>query len=359
MAASPQRRPPSPPSGACVLPRILVVNRDIITVEDILAPIRADLERMVKQLPAAQYMRQMQAKVSARIWQEINLLLVYQQAAQDLDDERNAAIERAVDAQIKQRINEEFGGIESRFEKYLADIGQSLERERQRVRRELVAMSFLEEHIRAKLTPPRRAELEAYYNAHRDEFHRPAQAELFLIEVAVSEFLDRPINQASPAELAEARTKARRRIERAAQELASGVDFAAVAKTYSVGLHAKEGGAWGMITAPGLQGRWAEPSRVLFTLRPGQVSPIVETPEAFFIVKAGKVIPARQISFVEAQPQIIEALRQKQYRELRNRYLLDLIRKAKIERRKEFEQAVLQAVPLPAGATDVLGRSDR
>ncbi len=312
---------------------------------------------MLKEVSPQQYVRQMERKVGTRIWQEINLLLVYQQAARELLDEQNEAIDRAVDDQIKARINEEFGGVESRFEKYLAEVGQSMERERERIRRELVAMGFLRDRIESKLDKPRRPELEAYYKAHESEYSRPARAELFLIEVAVSGFLGKLTNEASPAELAEAKGKARKRIERAAQELRSGVDFAAVAKTYSVGLHAKEGGAWGMITEPGLRGRWAEPARKLFTLQEGQTSEIVETPEAFFIVKAGKVVPAVHVSFAEAQPAIIEALRNKQYEQLKKEYLLDLILRAKIERREEFQEAVLRAVPMPPGTAEGLTRS--
>ena len=210
--------------------------------------------------------------------------------------------------------------------------------------------SYLRDRLLPLVPPPRRNELLDYYQSHRAEFSRPERREMWLIEVPIEEFLDfrKPITRADE----QAATKsAREKIEAAAAALAKGESFEEVAKAYSLGPHREDGGAWGFITASGdrskgpLQGRWAEPSRILFELESGETSDIIESGKCYFIVRAGKVEPGMEASFQDAQPQIADTLKQQRFARLRADFLQGELDKITIGSLDDFMQKVMNAIP--------------
>ena len=108
----------------------------------------------------------------------------------------------------------------------------------------------------------------------------------------------------------------------------------------SRGIHAAEGGSWGHIKSP-LQGRYAEPSAVFFKLDQGLASGVVETGDAFFIVKAGEVIESETRPFVDVQPELVLRYRNAQFDVLRSGKLRELFDKAAIEPREDLFLATL------------------
>ena len=103
----------------------------------------------------------------------------------------------------------------------------------------------------------------------------------------------------------------------------------------SRGIHAAEGGSWGHIKSP-LHGRYAEPSAIFFKLDEGRTSGVVETDEAFFIVKAGDVIESETRPFVDVQPELVERYRNAQFEMLRSQKVRELLEKAAIEPREDL-----------------------
>ncbi|MFQ6047917.1 MAG: peptidylprolyl isomerase, partial [Phycisphaerae bacterium] len=199
-----------------------------------------------------------------------------------------------------------------------------------------------------------------------DEFEIRPQTEMFLIDVPGWAFLEqvgpdtgarlarRLWRRADAATRAEALTKARAHIERALLEIEGGADFAAVARRYSRGINASKGGYWGFISELGLTGRWAAAGRALSELQPGQISSIIETPEGFFLVKAGRRRPGKRISFEQAQPQIERRLVAEQTDRLSAELLGRLRAEATLSDELEqqaFFEAVLAAAPKPAGSS--------
>lgn len=343
VSAAPARRPEGPWLGS----EILLVNGEEITVEEVLDPIRTQLERAAETVSYAQYRQEVQRLVGQQIWRLVNELLVYRDAKSLLNEQVEAALTKEVDRLIDERINNEFEGRRARFESHLAELGMPMERVRELLRRQILVSEYLRQRLANAVPEPGRDELYAYYQQRLSEYRRPARAELFLIDIPVDAYLDEADASGEAGARIEARRKARAAAERAAQEIASGIDFRAVARTYSKGIKAAEGGAWGIITAPGLRGRYAEPSRRAFELEPGRCSEIIDAGDAFFIVKAGEVIPAHTVSFEEAQPQIRSALRAARLRELESEYLTELREKADIQRWDQFKREVIERLPRP------------
>jgi len=347
------------PQGPWVGPGALLVNGEEITVEEVLDPIRAHLERAAATLSYTPYRDEVQRVVGQQIWQLVNEVLVYRDARKTLNERVDQALDKEVERLIQARIDREFDGLQARFESHLAELGWSMDRVRELVRRQVLVSEFLRQRLKEAVPEPSRQELYAYYQQHLAEYRRPASAELFLIEIPVADLVDESQAAGEASAHLQARRQALEVARRARQEIDSGVAFAAVARSYSKGLKAPDGGAWGVITAPGLRGRYAEASRRLFQMKAGECSEVIDAGESFFIVRAGLVTPEHTVPFEEAQPEIRDTLRAARVREMETEYLARLREKADIQRWEEFKKEVVARIPRPATEEQVPGASGR
>ncbi len=330
---------------------VLEVDDETISVSDILEPIIAHLERDAQELPRSAYYERAAEVVRMQIVEAVAQHLLWRKAERHISEENEPQIEKAVDRMEKDRINREFAGRETAYEKHLAKHGESRTKIRERLRRAVLIDAYLRDRLLQLVPTPRRPELMAYYQAHRQEFVSPARREMFLIDVPIAAFLDftKPV---LPAHERDAKEKARRTIEQAAAKLAGGASFEEVARNHSQGLHSEEGGAWGFITRPSdggsaLQGRWAAPSRVLFELASGEVSDIIEDSKSYFMVKCGQVEDGKVLSFQDAQPRMVDALKQQRFLRLRADFLQSELDRSTIGSLDAFMGKVLDAIPPP------------
>jgi len=164
-----------------------------------------------------------------------------------------------------------------------------------------------------------------------------------IIAVPFDSFLPRDSVERTPADRRAAREAAREVIDQAAKEVTSGKDFGKVARKYSRGVRAPRGGVWPMMEAGSF--RESEVERNAFRLKAEQVCGIIETKTGYYIVKALKVEPGREIDFEQAQPEIERILREQQYQKLSEEYFKKLISGATIEPAEKFmELAIERAV---------------
>ena len=133
---------------------------------------------------------------------------------------------------------------------------------------------------------PGEAEVVRYYEAHRQEFTRPERVRLRQILTE-----DRPA------------------AERAVQQLADGADFADLARQLSRDPSASTGGYQGELSREDLPRAFAD---VIFSLEPGQASPIVPADYGFHIFQVIARSPAGVVPLEEARAEIRERLRQEQ-----------------------------------------------
>lgn len=342
---------PAPPPGA-VLPDVLVVDDERISVTDILEPIEQRLEDLARSLPASTYFEEAAKLVRSQIVEHVAQHLIWRRAKTHLTEEMEPQVDKAVAKMEKDRINREFGGRETLYEKYLSKHGRSRDDVKKRLRKVVLIDSYLRDRLLPQINSPRKQELMAYFNSHRAEFSRPERREMFLIDVPVNAFLDtrrRPTRQ----EQQEAEAKARAEIEAAQAALQRGETFEEVARARSRGLHTETGGNWGLITKPigeesALQGHWEAPSRRLFELQPGETSEIIHAANSFFIVRVGQIEPAEEMSFQQAQPRIVDTIRQERFIRLRTEFLQAELEKATIGSLEDFVTRVLRGVPRPA-----------
>ncbi|NLX12720.1 MAG: hypothetical protein GXY44_03585 [Phycisphaerales bacterium] len=328
---------------------ILFVNGDTISVHELLEPIIDQLRQQAVALSPGQYQYAFLRTVQRELDSQISRLLVYQEAKKEYREQAKEAVEKETDRLLKATINHRFGGSQVRYETHLKSLGLTLDDRKEFFRRQVMVLAFLRERFQPLLTIPPRREMMKYYETHMDQFRRPARAEMFLIDVPYEKLLGKSLAEATPSELADARVQARRRLEEARAELDSGIAFAEVAKTYSLGIRRSLGGDWGEIVPGALTGRWAKAAETLFTLQEEQVSEIVETDQSMFIVKCGKYTPEQRVSFEEAQEQIITRIQDEQNERLTQNYIIQLLNRATIsqDQRLDFLYAVYAASPKP------------
>lgn len=306
---------------------VLRVNDDLITIEDVLDPLKSGLRADGLASSRTQRERLIIERVQAELVAQVQDLLLYQEASKGITDQILTVVDQYVDREIRDRVTREFGGRQSRFEVHLASLNMTLEDARQKVRRRIVVVKYLQDNIIPKIADPTRGELLEYYDANIQSYTEPARRELFMIQIPKT---------ADPE-------SARAEIERAHARLLAGEAFETVAREVSKGIHAAEGGGWGYIQSP-LQGRFAAPSAVFFALGGEQISEIVEADDAFFIVRTGEVVEARTRGFAEVQPELVERFRNAQFDILRSEMLREFIDRAIIEPREDlFVRAVVEA----------------
>jgi parvulin-like peptidyl-prolyl isomerase len=361
--ARPARPTPQPkaeteavPSHMAIRSDSLLVDEETIKVADILEPISIRIEEWSRQFGPDEYYVKVARVVRQQIVEAVAQHLIWRRAKLMIREEMEPQIKKAVEKMEKDRINREFGGRETLYEKYLTRHGKNREGVRDDLRRAVIIDSYLRDQILPLVPAPRKKELQRYYESHRAEYSPPSRREMLLIESPVEAYFNRKAPYSQALEQA-AKVEARRVMEEAQAALKAGQKFEEVARKYSKGPHGDEGGSWGMISAPTsrdqspLQGRWSAPSMRLFELAPDQTSDIIESGNSFFIVKPGKIEAGKVVTFQEAQPEIVNAIKQERFVKLRAEFLQGELEKSTLGSLEEFVNQVMRAVPSPTAAS--------
>ncbi|MDE6022969.1 MAG: peptidylprolyl isomerase, partial [Muribaculaceae bacterium] len=148
--------------------------------------------------------------------------------------------------------------------------------------------------------PSFRKEMEQY----RYDLAEPYLADSIFINALIKESFDRSRSEAEVFHIMIAKSPdfkelstARALADSIRTALRNGADFALLAKQYSVDRASKEnGGRMGYFMAERFP---YEFEKTAFSLKPGEISEIVETPQGFHILKGGNKRPARGTVFVE------------------------------------------------------------
>jgi parvulin-like peptidyl-prolyl isomerase len=179
------------------------------------------------------------------------------------------------------------GGEES-LSKTMALGGSSLDQLEGVYRERDLGRIFISKQIRPTIQATD-AEVEEFYNNHVDTFTTEEQVHARHIVIKV----DRDADGESE----------RRAFERALKVRArsiGGEDFAQLAKEFSEGTDAENGGDLGFFTRSTMLEEIAEAA---FALQPGQVSTAVRSRFGFHVIKVEERLPSRQQSFDEARDQ--------------------------------------------------------
>ncbi len=144
-------------------------------------------------------------------------------------------------------------------------------------------------------------EIELYYNDHEDDFRTPARADIQVITLTVPEKADDA-----------ARGELKKKAEEVEMKAAAGEDFNKLAETYSDDLKTRlKGGEFGWVTRGDTQPAKPVVDAALKLGGPGAVK-LVETPKAFYVVKARAFEQPRLKPLAEVSKEIEAVIRQQE-----------------------------------------------
>ena len=327
--ATPHRADPIHPRQDSIRSDILMVNESVLSVAELLYPMREWIEQTRSVQTPQHFADQLQRRISEHIRNEIGSLLVYEKALSEFPEERREVLDQTVEREVNQRVSREFGDSVARFEAHLQSCGLTMEHYRTMVERQMLISSYTHDLLTPQIHV-RRDELLAYYRDHAGRYSTEATRELLLIAVPFAKFLPTDVTWEAASQEAQARAKLRAmRQVRTAHEALADRDFRDVAREYSRGVHAADGGSWGQIGQP-LKPPYDEASGRIFEFEEGQYTEPIRAETGWYIGGCGSVIPATKAAFADVQEEIRSELENGRFTRLAGDYIYRLAERATI-----------------------------
>ena len=321
----------------------LHINKESIEAADLWIGAHDELAEVAQRVGRAEYEDYVKRRAETLVRDRISESLLYQQASLRIPADAFKQLDRIIDAELRKIITLEHGGVERRFVKNLESQGSSMEQRRESMRRQLVIASYFDNEIKPKLGEPTRAQLVQAFQDQAMQQRRPERRSMSLIDVRI-QTNGEPLGQdAQPGP----RASPQERIRTAQAALADGRSFDSVAREFSDGLNAQDGGSWGPVTPEAVREPFLPAVDALFKLEAQQVSGIVATDTHFFIVRCDEIDRPIELDFETAQP----GLREKHFRVQYNRLVAERINELRANARidpseiERFFVAVLRAGP--------------
>ena len=288
-----------------------IVNDKVITyseVRDVVEP----RERLLRsQYSGTELVKKITELRKAALQDLIDRQLIIQA----FDKEKLVIPPHFIDERVDATIKENFGGDRNAFIKTMESQKFTMSKFRDMERQKIIVMAMRAKNVKSNLIVPP-AKIEEYYRQHKDQFSNKAQVKLRMIMIPGHVESGGGTAQKSMAD--EIRAK-----------LITGADFDKMAQMYSEDSTRDLGGDWGWIDDKTLS---PELSQVAFSLKPGEISKVVDIGGNHYILKVearqgGEVKPLTK----EVRAEIEGRLRQQQAQLLQEHWLASLRSKAYIK----------------------------
>ncbi len=278
----------SPAAQATLVDRIVaVVNDDIITLQDL----EAEMRPFLKDLQARRLPPDAERQAIAGLRREVLDNLIHARLTQqEIQRQKISVSEAEVDRQILQ-LRESRSLSEEELKRQLSEEGLTWEEYRRQVRQQIERSRLLTREVRSKVVITRR-EIEEYYEKNKARYGGGTRVHLWNLYVRLAPDAD-----------SAARETARRRLEEARAEVASGrTSFEDVVRRAVVADRDIQGGDLGLIRLDALTPALREAVR---TMKAGEVSPVVASEFGYQVVYVQEMREegGKPLSEVEAEIQ--------------------------------------------------------
>ncbi|MFZ0710342.1 MAG: peptidylprolyl isomerase [Terrimicrobiaceae bacterium] len=291
-----------------------IVNKDVVTISQV-RELVGGRERSLREIYRGQ---ELEDKLKEMRLSAIKDLVDRQLILQEFKklQEKGASIpEYVIDDRIQAVIREEFGGDRSAFVRTLQAQGFSVTRFKEIERDKIIVQAMRQSKVENNfvISP---TQIQAYYDKNKAAYATPEQVRLRMIVIREGSSGDVP-DVGSKKDLA----------EEIRQKISAGAEFDRMAQMYSEDQTTQQvGGDWGWIERNTLN---EQLTNVAFSLRPGEVSPVIAIENTYYIImveakKSAAVKPIVEVrdeieknliqqERIRAQQRWIETLRQKAY----------------------------------------------
>jgi parvulin-like peptidyl-prolyl isomerase len=285
-----------------------VVNSDVITYSQ-LRSLSAPKEKLLR----SQYRgEELAAKIKEARAAALKDLIDRQLIIQSFKKEGYQIPDHFLDEQVKEIIQENFGGDRNTFVKTLQAQNYTLGEFKKTELEKMIVQAMRSKNAKLEtLISPNR--VQEYYQKHRDEFTNKEQIKLRLIMIAA-----RASDQAAQKSMA----------EEILSKLVNGAEFERMAQIYSEDSTRDLGGDWGWVD----RGTLAAPlEKVAFNLPTGKISNIIDLGGNYYILKVEDKRGGETQPFPQVRDQIEKKLLQEEAQNKQERWLASLRQKAYIK----------------------------
>jgi len=282
-----------------------VVNDAVVTysqVEEFTAPAADALRRQYADTPDL-----FQQKLNDALGDSLEQLVERQLILRSFDTEGYQLPETVVDQLVQDRIRERFGDRVT-FIKTLQAQGMTVEQFRKDVRDQYIITALRQKNVSSEIVISP-FKIETYYKAHQDDFKMEDQIKLRMIV----------LNKTSPDD-----TNTVQRANEILGEIKGGASFQEMASVYSEGSQKSQGGDWGWVERSVLRKDLADAA---FSLKPGQVSDVINTPESVYLMLVEQAKPAHARPLGEVRDDIEKTLRTQEQARLEKQWIEGLKKK--------------------------------
>ncbi len=266
------------------------------------------IEMNKDRIPPDQLEKQRELLIQQRLKNIIEMKLIYLDAKRSIPEEGWPHIEKQIlkqyeDMELDRMMKKAGVSTAREFDQKLRSLGTSLDREKKSYVERTLAQQWVRQQIKRdeEITYD---QMVAYYRGHQNEFTAPARARWEHLMVRYGKYPTKVAAFEAIAQLGN-------------QVVLQGRPFAEVARAGSDGITAAQGGVRDWTAKGGLVNE--EMDKALFSLPVGQMSPIIQGPDGYHIIRVTEREEEAVRPFLEAQvdirQKIVEQRSQKQFRE--------------------------------------------
>ncbi len=214
-------------------------------------------------------------------------------------------VEKELDAFIKNAVKNV--GSLSKYYEIAESQGINPIEKKQELREDFMIDKIMKENVHEKVKIQPKL-MRRYYNENIDEFRQKKEVQLRHIMIKFSAHNNDKEETLSKAQEVQKRIK-------------KGEDFPTLAKQYSEGLHAENGGLWSVEEVNELRKDLRD---MVYQLKDNEVSDITESPVGYHIFKVDLVKPEKMQEYETVQEEIYKKLYREETARLKNQYISSL-----------------------------------
>ncbi len=296
-------------AGAVFRDRYLAtVGPHVVLLSDVLPELEEILAKLPPDMPESLRKQYRQKILEQLVRREVQTKLILIDIQRNLPKEAQEHIQQQLDerfeeVEIPRLMKEHKAKTRAELVEKLRSRGSSLQEAKRRFSQKVMVGQWIQRQLgEEEITLD---EMLHYYQTHAKQYEYQAKVRWQEIVIPYGE--------------KRTREEAWRLLAWIGNQLLRGASFEQMAKKYSEGITSEQGGVRDWISQGALASE--ELDRLLFSLPPGQLSPIVELDKELRIVRVLQRKPAGRTSFLEAQAEIRKKLQEQKRRKKLEEYL--------------------------------------
>lgn len=288
--------------NGCTRPGSTVTEKPVLKINAREISAKEFAEALAKKLRSFDALYAKDDRVLARVKEQTVNAFVLETLTRDFAAEQKISVSSEELEQEAQRIRGRYPD-DNAFRRSLADENVSFDQWRVSLQDPLLQRKIAA-HLNVGLPEPTEADLKANYEKNKSQWHRPARAHIRQIVLAKEE-----------------------EALRMSEELAKGGNMAQLAKTFSIGPEAENGGDVGWMEKGAF-----ETFDAAFKLKPGARTKPIKSPFGFHILELIAKEPDAHLSFNEAKARIRSQMMEQREQATYSSWLEGQAKKAKVMR---------------------------